>query len=239
MKRLAVLVCLLLTACPIPFWPDIPEGCRNFKMTTWGSNAAPWNEIDWNQIYIIDEPMLDIWGWPGDLNNPTDVCGPIGLGMVQGKIDAGHALGKTVWLNWSSEEFDAVYKFCGNNIGLNADVISFDSYGGSWDFHWKTEGMLNLLHQNLAPGQLMGVVPEGHYAPDWGVRESTDELRLVNSLYFNWAMREANDGSLYAFAPFQWGPCASTTSPDLCIADQPALVQLLTMLANGHPVCTP
>jgi hypothetical protein len=242
MKRtLLILLCLVLSSCnifPIPFEPNIPSGCRNFGMTTWAASVAPWNDVDWSKIGHIDEPMLSIWGWPGDIKNPADVCGPIGTQKIRAQIDAIHAQGKRAWLNWSTEELIAVAQLCPNEpIGLNADIVSFDAYGGPWDWYLKSKPMLEYIYSDLRPGQQMGMIPEGHYTVDWGVTHSDYEYSLINRLYFDWAMRHDDDGKIFAMAPFTWGPCKNDKNDDMCIADRPSLIETLSTLAADHPRC--
>lgn len=236
-RRLAILAALLLAGCPS--WPNIPEGCRNFGITTWGG-GAPWSDVDWTQIAIVDEPMLAVWGWTGDLASRGDVCGAKGLGMVRQRVVDARATGKTVWLNWSFEELRAVGELCGaEEVTAGADVISFDSYGGKWDWYLgKTPNMLAWLWVQLQPWQKMGLVPEGHYAPDWGVKWSTEDLMWVNAAYLEWAMTYDSMGQIFAVAPFHWGPCADAAG-NLCIADQPELAGLLADFAARHPRCGP
>lgn len=233
--RVIPLALLLLAGCPS--WPDIPEGCRNFAVTTWASTAAPWNEVDWTTITHIDEPLTVGGAWTRSADTADVLCGPTGLELVRSRVVAARATGKTVWLNWSTEELLAVGQLCGaEEIGAGADIVSFDSYGGKWDW-WlgKTPDMLDFILANLAPGQMMGLVPEGHYCPDCGVKWDTDELILTNGLYFDWAMRRDSSGLIFAFAPFAWSFGAAP--PNLAISDQPRLVQTLSDLAAQHPRC--
>jgi hypothetical protein len=209
-------------------------------MSTWVSNQAPWNELDWSKIGHIDEPMLTLWGWQGDIKKASDVCGPLGVGMVRAKIDLLHTRYEKVWLNWSIEEFIAVTNLCPDQpIGLNANIVSFDAYGGPWDWYLKTKPMLDYMYTHLEPGQQLGMIPEGHYTVNWRVTHSDSDYSFVNRLYFDWAMRHDDDGRIFAMAPFQWGPCKNDLNSDLCIADRPSLVATLTNLAAEHPRCTP
>ena len=234
--RLPPFTLLLLAGCPS--WPDIPEGCRNFAVTTWAETAAPWNEVDWTTITHIDEPLTVGGAWTRSSDTAAVLCGPTGLEMVRERVVAARATGKMVWLNWSTEELQAIGQLCGaEEIGAGADVLSFDSYGGKWDWWFgKTPDMLDFVLVNLAPGQVMGLVPEGHYVPSLGVKWDTDELSLTNALYFDWAMRHDSGGLIFAIAPFRWGPCADSAG-NLCIADQPRLVQTISDLAVQHPRC--
>lgn len=248
MRHNLLILALALSGCGwfIPSWPHLPDKgtCRYFKMTTWGETVAPWNEVAWGQEVVwIDEPMLVQWGWKGDLSKPEDVCGEIGIQMVKERIAQKRieSPGAKVWLNWSTEEWIAVTTFCNEPPGLSADIVSMDSYGGIWDWEihmrWRLDQMLRLL----APGQMMGLVPEGHYYPAAGITWSPIDYVMINTLYFDWAFRRQDSGRIYAMAPFLYGPCKGRWGEEdvFCIGD-PEQVQLHTLLVNlqqEYPLC--
>ena len=217
---------------PFPSWPHLPEAgtCRTFAMTTWGG-GAPWSEVDWTQIAIIDEPMDPTWRPDSNLGDPAWVKSE--MAKLRDRVAAAKATGKTVWLNWSTEEWNAVAS-SGEGIGCGADIVSLDSYGGVWDWEIHTRWRLDHMLRMLEPGQMMGVIPEGHYAPDWGVDWPEIDYVQINTLYFDWALRHQNSGRIFAMAPFQWGPC---DAPNKCIADMPKLAGLLADLAAKYPRC--
>jgi hypothetical protein len=156
--------------------------------------------------------------------------------MVRSRIYAARGEGITTWINWSTEELLAVAQLCGaEEIGAGADVVSFDSYGGKWDWYLgKTPDMLDFVLENLAPGQKMGMVPEGHYCPDCGVKWDTEELMWVNAAYLEYAMQFDSGGRIFAVAPFAW---AGWAPPNLAISDQPQLAAMLSDFAATHPRC--
>ncbi len=230
------LILLALVGCGslgLPYYPDIPKGCRNFAVTTWGTNDAPWNEVDWNTIGFVDEPMDPAFRKDSNLSSCDWVSNE--LPAIRSRLDDIKNNGKLAWVNWSTEEFIALTScFPGESPGLNADVVSFDSYGGLWDWGIHTHWRLSQLYRMLAPGQRMGLVPEGHYCPSCGVDWPKQDYVQINELYFDWAMRHDNAGKIFAIAPFIWSGC---TAPDKCIKDQPHLVEILSSLAATHPRC--
>jgi hypothetical protein len=178
-----------------------------------------------------------MWGWPGDPNSAEDVCGAKGLGMVRAKLatmKANNPTSKT-WVNWSTDELAMIARHCpGAPYGQGADVVSFDSYGGIWDWPFKTEYMLDMLYRQLEPGQQMGLVPEAFIAPGTYINYSPIDYVMINTLYFNWAM-EHDDGSIYAFAPFYYN---SSPSGDMIgFKDMPQVRDLLQALPIEYPRC--
>lgn len=207
-ERLAIAAAVVLsqTACPIPMWPDLPDKgtCRSFYITSWGG-GAPWDELNWpRDIAHIDEPMLAQWGWKGDLGNPADVCGPIGIEMVKERIASARLArpGAKVWLNWSTEEWIAVTTFCPEPPGLGADIVSLDSYGGLEDWEIHLRHRLGQMYRLLEPGQMMGLVPEAHYFPAAGIDYDPVDYVHLGSLYLDWAF--AHQDRVFALAPFAW-----------------------------------
>ena len=235
---------LMQASCyfPVPTMPNIEPGCRNFFVTTWADERAPWNDIDWDKIRTIDEPLDPIWGWPGDLNNPNDVCGPIGLQKVAANVQYYKSQGYTVWVNWSTEEYTSVFNFCGaENMAAGADIVSFDDYGGVWDWNIRTHYRLDHMYRNLPANTKMGLVPQGHYAKTWGVGGTEFDRVFINALYFDWALTHQDEGKIFAFAPFTWGPCRGTNPSDpdqLCIADQPMLSTTIYYWTIINPMCS-
>lgn len=238
---ISIVAALSLSACGW-FWPHLPpEGtCRNFAMTTWAQNVSPWNDFDWNGWYIIDEPMLTIWGWPGDLGNKNDVCGEIGLMRVQATIDNARGKGYKVWLNWSSEEWVAVVNLCPENYpGLDADVLSIDSYGGVWDWDRKTKWYLGHVLRSLAPGQKMGLVPEGHSMEGAFLDFPEIDYIHIGTYYLDWAMEHDDGGQIIALAPFFWEsyPAAGEWPAMTGIKDKPGLIEFYTNVSKKYPRC--
>jgi hypothetical protein len=258
MKNLFVAFFLtFLAACnfPIPMWPDLPDKgtCRNFYMTDWGG-SSPTSELTWKQdaltpqvppvdIVFMDEPMLPFWGWPGDPNSAEDVCGAKGLGMVRAKLAAMKAANPNskTWVNWSTDELGMIAKHCpGVPYGQGADIVSFDSYGGIWDWPHKTEYLLNMLYRQLEPNQQMGLVPEAFIIPDALEWKPIDYV-MINTLYFNWAMEHdgwtnaEGENKIYAFAPFYYN-----THPGMFgYKDMPQVRDLLEALPVEYPRCQP
>jgi hypothetical protein len=204
-------------------------------MTSWGG-GAPWSEVDWSKDVVhIDEPMLPMWGWRGDLSNRDDVCGPIGIGWVRGRVDAARAAnpGRKVWLNWSTDELEAMAKAdCGEPLGLGADIVSFDSYGGIWDWGVRTEYMLDMMYRTLEPGQQMGLVPEAFIYGDGQIQNPPIDYVMINTLYFDWAFRH-DDGRVYAMAPFVW----HNGDGMIGFKSMPAVRTLLANLVEEYPLC--
>lgn len=244
MRKLLPLLGALLffTSCyfPIPMWPHLPPKgtCRNFYMTDWGGQA-PYSELQWGpglDVVHIDEPMLPMWGWKGDLNNRDDVCGEIGIKMVRAKVDEARMLnpGSKIWLNWSTDELEAMARAqCGEPLGLGADVVSFDSYGGIWDWPNKTQYILDMMFRTLEPGQQIGLVPEAFRFPDgWPDYEPIDYV-MINTLYFDWAMRHSHTGRVYAMAPFYYKSMPGMVG----FEDMPQTLTLLSNLTVEYPLC--
>jgi hypothetical protein len=223
-ERLAIAAAMVLQAgCMVPDLPD--EGtCRSFAITSWGG-GAPWSDLDWSGIAHIDEPLLPIWRSDSDLGNPAWVQAE--TEKLRVRISDLQASGKMVWLNWASEEQDAV-EALGIPLGLNADVVSIDSYGGPWDFPFNTKPRLERVHAGLLPGQAMGLVPEGHFAPDWGVRFTEAEEATVAALYLDWAFQHDR---VFALAPFAWGPGPGTMS------ERPLVAAQYAAAARIYPRC--
>jgi hypothetical protein len=250
MKNLLVAFFLtFLTACnfPIPMWPDMPDKgtCRNFYMTDWGG-SAPNSELKWGagkDVVHIDEPMLPQWGWKGSFDSAEDVCGAKGIGMVRQRVVDARVKNPTskIWLNWSTDELAAIAKHCpGTPYGLGADVVSFDSYGGVWDWPFKTEYMLDMLYRQLEPNQQMGLVPEAFIIPGAIEWEPIDYV-MINTLYFNWAMEhdgwtnDEGENKIYAFAPFYY----NTYGDMIGFKDMPQVRDLLEALPVEYPRCQP
>lgn len=235
MIRRGMLVALAVMMSGCPGWPSIPSGCRNFAGTTWRESLAPWNEVEWSAIYALDEPLLPAWHPESDLNDPVKTCA--GLAAVRARLAGQRAAGKRTWINWSWEEFTAVTRFCGaDSLGAGADIVSFDSYGGVWDWDVKTRPMLAFLHRHLEPGQMMALVPEAHFCPDCGVDWSEEDYKKIASLYFDWAMRNDDTGRIFAIAPFLW----SNQSPSFIgLEGQPWLSAHYQALFDAHPRCNP
>ncbi len=239
-ERLAVAAAVVLSqaGCPWPLWPDLPDKgtCRQFAITSWGG-GAPWSEVDWTKDVIhIDEPMLAQWGWQGDLSNPDDVCGDIGIGMVKAKIAKARLArpGARVWLNWSTEEWIAVTSFCPEPPGLGADVISLDSYGGLSDFEVHLRHRLNQMYRLLEPGQQMGLVPEAHIIPGAIDYDPIDYVHL-GSLYLDWMFEHHGEGKLYALAPFLW-----KSYPDMLgMEGNPQVAKFYASITIEYPRCPP
>lgn len=252
MKKLLVLTLLLSqVACglPFPMWPHLPPKgtCRNFYMTDWGG-LAPNSELTWRQttepvvppvdVIHIDEPMLPQWGWKGDVNNPEDVCGAKGLGMVRDRIAAARLANPTskIWLNWSTDELDMIARHCPNTpYGQGADVVSFDSYAGIWSWVFETEFKLDMLYRQLEPGQQMGLVPEAFRFPGGYPDYSPIDYVMINTLYFDWAMRHDDGGRIYAFAPFYYK--SSADGGMIGFEDMPQVRELLQNLPVEYPRC--
>lgn len=212
MRPLLLAALVALSGCwLIPSWPEIPETPRTFHVTACCEDGAPWGDVEWSTIAFVDEPLLGF--------APGTFCSR--LDELAARLDAARATGKLVWLNWSTEELIAALQ-CGPYPGFGADVVSFDSYGGPWDWHVKTEAMLDTLHAHLAPGQQMAVIPEAY-------RWSTNDLLLVNALYFDWAMRHDR---VFAFAPWPWRGGEGYRG----VADDPVLNGFLARLAAEHPL---
>ena len=248
-QRLSIVAALITAGCnfPIPMWPDLPDKgtCRNFRVTSWGG-GAPWSEVTWNpkaptlsdpeaDVVWIDEPMLAAWGWKGDPNSAEDVCGAMGLGMVREKIAAKRAATPfaKVWLNWSYEELTMIADNCpGVPYGQGADIVSFDSYGGIWDWPWRTEYLLDMMWRQLEPGQQMGLVPEAHVCPECGVAWPIIDYVMLGSLYFNWGM-EHNDERLYGLAPFLWQDYPGMVGME----SNPQVAQFYSAIAVEYPPC--
>ena len=217
-------------------WPDLPDKgtCRNFAITSWGG-GAPWSDLDWKTVRHIDEPMLAMWGWKGDLGNPADVCGPIGTGMVKDKIAAARAAcpSCTVWLNWSTEEWIAVTSMCSEPPGLGADVVSMDSYGGIWDWDAHLKHRLGQMYRLLEPGQMMGLVPEAHYFPAAGIDYEPIDYVMLGSLYLDWAFDHQD--RVFALAPFLW----QTYPGMLGMEGNPQVAQFYSAVSIEYPRCPP
>jgi hypothetical protein len=240
--RLRILAALILASgvagCnfPIPMWPKLPaQGtCRNFYMTSWGG-GAPWDELRWGvDLVHIDEPMLPMWGWKGNLASREDVCGPDGIQMVRAKVDALRAAnpGKVVWLNWSTDEIDAMAAAdCGEPLGLGADVVSVDSYGGVWDYPGHLSWILEMMHATLEPGQMLGLVPEAHYFPAGGIDWPPIDYVLLSHLFFDFAVRHDR---IYALAPFTWWDARGAF---LGMESNPQVAEAYAALAREHPRC--
>lgn len=236
-QRLAIAAAVVLSqsGCPWPLWPDLPDKgtCRTFAITSWGG-GAPWDELNWpRDIVHIDEPMLTQWGWKGDLGNPEDVCGPIGIGMVKDRIAAARAKfpTKKVWLNWSTEEWIAVTSFCPEPPGLGADVISLDSYGGLEDWEIHLRHRLNQMYRLLEPGQMMGLVPEAHYYPAAAIDYEPIDYVLLAHLNFAWAMEHQD--RVYALAPFTW----KTYAEFLGMEGNPQVAEVYAAFQREFPLC--
>lgn len=237
-ERLAILSALITAGCnfPIPLWPDMPDHgtCRNFALTSWGG-GAPFSELAWGgkDVVHIDEPMLPAWGWKGDLGNADDVCGAKGLGMVREKIAAARAKypAAKVWLNWSTDELDAIAGACpGVPYGQGADIVSFDSYGGPWDWPGKTEYLLDMMLRQLEPGQQLGLVPEAFMLAGL-YYEQIDYVHIAH-LYWAWAMAH-DDGRIYAVAPFYYQSPAGMIG----FKDMPDVLQVWTAFSTEYPRC--
>lgn len=244
MKKIVLLLSLALSACdliPIPEWPAMPSKglCRHFALTTWGGEA-PWTEVRWGQDLVhIDEPMLDRWGWPGSYDSAEDVCGAKGLGMVReqiAKLRAQHP-GKLVWLNWSTDEIEAISRHCpGETWHQGADVFSFDSYGGLWDWPIKTKWLMGMFWTHATPEHRLGLVPEAFRETGGADYPQIDMVQLAH-LYFAWAFAH-DDGRVYAVAPFRYGPCATPDKIDACMADMPQVAQVWAAFQQEYPRCT-
>jgi hypothetical protein len=235
-QRLSILAALILQGCGIfPEWPKLPPKgtCRSFAMTSWGG-GAPWDELNWaRDIVHIDEPMLTQWGWKGDLGNPADTCGPIGVGMVKERIAKARATypAKKVWLNWSAEEWIAVTSMCPEPPGLGADIVSMDSYGGIWDWDPHMKHRLGQMHRLLEPGQMMGLVPEAHYYPAAGTIWEPIDYVMIGSLYFDFAMRHQD--RVFALAPFYW-----KSGPDMLgMEGNPQVAAFYANVTVEYPRC--
>jgi hypothetical protein len=236
-KRLLILASLIQAGCGIfPMWPDLPDKgtCRTFAITSWGG-GAPWSELDWpKEIVHIDEPMLPMWGWKGSLDNAEDVCGPLGMGMVRGRVDKARAANPTkiIWLNWSWDELDAMGRAgCTEPIGLGADVVSFDSYGGIWDWEVKTKHMLFMVYRTLEPGQMMGLVPEAHYYPAGGISWDPIDYVMLGSLYLDFAFKHQD--RVFALAPFAW----KTYGDMLGMEGNPQVARFYADITKEYPRC--
>jgi len=214
-------------------------------MTSWGG-GAPWSEVNWSgvnrDVVHIDEPMLPMWGWKGSYDSAEDVCGAKGIGMVKGRIAAARAQypNAKVWLNWSTDELDVIARHCpGTPYGLGADIVSFDSYGGVWDWPGNTEYMLDMLYRQLEPGQQMGLVPEAHYYPDGGIDYSTIDYVMIGTLYFDWAFRhdgelnEDGEYKVYAVAPFYW----DSGTDMLGMKGNARIAAFYTNVSKEYPLC--
>ncbi len=251
-QRLAILAALITAGCnfPIPMWPDMPSHgtCRNFALTSWGG-GGPWDEMKWGgqgryppaeaDHVWIDEPMLPQWGWKGSLDSAEDVCGDLGLGMVRGRIAKLREAtpGVRVWLNWSTDELDAIARHCpGTPYGQGADIVSFDSYGGPWDWPGRTEYLLDMLYRQLEPGQVMGLVPEAWREPEHGFDPSPIDLVMIAHLYMHWALNHDHEGKVYAVAPFRYHSCLSSGGAE-CIEDIPQVAQVWSAFAVEYPRC--
>jgi hypothetical protein len=227
---------------PIPEWPAMPSKglCRNFALTTWGG-GAPWDEIKWGSrgdVTHIDEPMLDRWGWPGSYDSAEDVCGAKGLGMVRGRIAKARAArpGVPVWLNWSTDEIEAISRHCpGETWHQGADVFSFDSYGGLWDWPVKTKWLLGMFWEHATPEHRLGLVPEAFRETGGADYSQIDMVQLAH-LYFSWAFAH-DDGRVFAVAPFRYGPCGSPDKIDVCMADMPQVAEVWAAFAREYPRC--
>lgn len=239
-QRLVIAAAVVLShaGCGIiPMWPSLPAKgtCRNFAITDWGGNS-PWTEINWaKEIVHIDEPMLTQWGWKGDLGNPADVCGPIGIGMVKERLAAARAKypTKKVWLNWSTEEWIAVTSMCPEPPGLGADIVSMDSYGGIWDWDAHLKHRLNQMYRLLEPGQMMGLVPEAHYYPAAAIDYEPIEYVMLGSMYLDWMFAHHGEGKLYALAPFAW-----KSAPDaLGMEGNPQIARFYASIQVEYPRC--
>jgi hypothetical protein len=224
MKKILLLAFLLLPACIIPNLPE-PGTCRSFAITSWGG-GAPWDELNWpRDIAHIDEPLIALWRPDSDLGNPDWVRAE--TDKLRIRIDQMRASGRIVWINWATEEQDAL-EASGIPLGLNADVVSIDSYGGPWDWPFNTKPRLDRIHKGLLPGQQMGLVPEGHYAPDWGVNWSEQDEVAVAALYIDYAFSRDR---VFALAPFTWGPGPGT------MAERPWVAAQYRNAANAYPRC--
>ena len=209
-QRLSILAALVLSGCGIfPDWPSMPSKgtCRTFALTSWGG-GAPWSELSWDtaapDIVHIDEPMLPMWGWKGDLGSQEDVCGPIGIGMVREKIAAlrvKHPTAK-VWLNWSTDEWIALTSLCPDPPGLGADIVSMASYGGLWDWETHLRHRLNQMARLLEPGQMMGLVPEAFACYACGIDYPESDLVQLAHIYMDYAFQHQD--VVYGIAPFMY-----------------------------------
>lgn len=240
---ISIVAALSLSACGW-FWPHLPpEGtCRNFAITTWVQEVAPWNDFSWTEWRVIDEPMLTIWGWQGDLNNKNDVCGDIGLGSVQKTIDEIHRSGYKAWVNYSTEEWVAVVNLCTEVYpGLNAEVLSMDTYGGIWDWDIRTKHFLNHMYRMLAPGQKMGLVPEGHSLVGTYLDYPEIDYIHIGTYYLDWAMDHDDEGKIIALAPFIWNSYPASEDGKwpamIGIKDKPRLIEFYTNVAAKYPRC--
>lgn len=254
-EKLAILSAVILQAgcdlIPIPEWPAMPSKglCRHFALTTWGG-GGPWDELKWGgqgryppaeaDHVWIDEPMLPRWGWKGDPDSAEDVCGAKGLGMVRGKIAALRAAtpGVRVWLNWSTDEIDMISRHCpGETWHQGADVFSFDSYGGLWDWPVNTKWLLGMFWRQATPEHKLGLIPEAFRETGGADYSQIDMVQLAH-LYFAWAFAH-DDGRVYAVAPFRYGPCGSPDKIDVCMADMPQVAAVWAAFASEYPRCPP
>ncbi len=251
--RLSILAALILSGCGglVPSWPSMPEQgtCRNFAATSWGG-GAPWDELRWGgqgrvppaeaSHVWIDEPMLQRWGWPGSYDSAEDVCGAKGLKMVKQRIAQLRAEtpGVRVWLNWSTDEIAAISRHCpGETWHQGADVFSFDSYGGLWDWEVKTRWLLDMFYGHADAEHRLGLVPEA-FREKGGANSSDADLVQIAMLYWEWAMRHDDDGRIYAVAPFHWGPCGGGEDTiTACAADMPRVVEVYSAMAREYPRC--
>jgi hypothetical protein len=194
-------------------------------MTSWGG-GAPWDELHWGtEIVWIDEPLIPTWRPDSDLGNPVWVRAE--TEKLRIRIDEMRVGGKLVWINWATEEQDAL-EALSIPLGLNADIVSIDSYGGPWDWPLNTHPRLERIHKGLLPGQAMGLVPEGHYAPDWGVKWSENDEAVVAALYLDYAFKHDR---IFAVAPFVWGPGPGTMS------ERPFVAAQYANAARNYPRC--
>jgi hypothetical protein len=219
-ERLAILAALVSAGCMVP---DLPKAgtCRSFAVSSW-NGGAPWDELNWSRdIGWIDEPLIPAWRSDSDLGNPVWVRAE--TEKIRALVVALKLQGRTTWINWATEEQDALDAL-GIPLGLNADVVSIDSYGGPWDWPFNTKPRLDRIHAGLLPGQLMGLVPEAHYAPDWGVSWSEQDEAAVAALYLDWAFKHDR---VFAVAPFSWD----------AMKDRPLVAAQYAHAARIYPRC--